>query len=416
VSLRPIVSLLLLALGCHKDAAPPPAVAQPSPPTPPAPPAPALADAAVVDAPAAPRFVELLHAVPATVRVSSRVANPAILPAHLVDRDLATAWNSATGDLVGAWIEITVPDAATIAEVRLTAGHTGKGPKGEDYFTMNPRIAKVSVAQQGTALGTFAIATERRDLQSLRVKASGGTLRIVIEEIVPGSKKSWREAAISELEVWGVPPPGWKPPPAPLSPKVEVGDPTAGTEDSVDALCAARLVEPLKASSSSINTAPPSCGSQAFALPGLKPPFTGVASTCVIPSHGVMERARSFDCAIAIASDGRWWSGLAIPQPMPPDDPPRDFFFDVEVFETIAVNLPDPMLVIRYRTTDKNEPERFTVCRATPRRGCTEPIQTEGADWKTRPRQVGADLVVERQSGTPPEDELGIVTGQLRFP
>jgi hypothetical protein len=36
---------------------------------------------------AVPDMIELLHAVPATIRLSSRVANKAILPTHIADRD-----------------------------------------------------------------------------------------------------------------------------------------------------------------------------------------------------------------------------------------------------------------------------------------------------------------------------------------
>jgi hypothetical protein len=54
-------------------------------------------------------MVELLHATPSTIRVSSRVANKAIVPAHIADHDLATAWSSRSGDLVGAWVDVNVP-------------------------------------------------------------------------------------------------------------------------------------------------------------------------------------------------------------------------------------------------------------------------------------------------------------------
>jgi hypothetical protein len=65
-------------LACHNDSEPPLLA-----------PAPALAPAPVAQ-PAKPQLVELLHAGGATVVVSSRVANRAIRPEHLVDRDLNT--------------------------------------------------------------------------------------------------------------------------------------------------------------------------------------------------------------------------------------------------------------------------------------------------------------------------------------
>ena len=75
-------------------------------------------------APAAPQPVELLHAVPSTVAVSSTVDNAAILPEHLVDRDLATAWNSRTGDTAGAWIAVRVPREVRVDQIRMSAGFT----------------------------------------------------------------------------------------------------------------------------------------------------------------------------------------------------------------------------------------------------------------------------------------------------
>ncbi len=166
----------------------------------------ARSDAAVASDAAVGGAVELLHAVPATVRVSSRVNNPKILPEHIVDRSFDTAWNSRTGDLVGAWVEVSVDDAQ-IEQVKLTVGHTGHGKKGEDYFTMNPRIAEVSVTDDGKPLGTFPMDVDNRGLQTIAEKPAG-TLRITVTKIVSGSKKNWREIAISELEVWGTLAPG----------------------------------------------------------------------------------------------------------------------------------------------------------------------------------------------------------------
>src|SRR4051812_321727 len=91
--------------------------------------APADATIAVVtDAGGGP--IDLFRAVPSTIRVSSNVKNRAIKPEHIADGNMETAWNSATGELVGAWIEISV-DGAEIESLKMTVGHTGHGPKGE---------------------------------------------------------------------------------------------------------------------------------------------------------------------------------------------------------------------------------------------------------------------------------------------
>jgi hypothetical protein len=54
-------------------------------------------------------------------------------------------------ELVGAWFEVSVEDGAWIPELRMTVGHTGTGPKGEDYFVMNPRIKAVDIVADGKA-------------------------------------------------------------------------------------------------------------------------------------------------------------------------------------------------------------------------------------------------------------------------
>src|SRR5262245_4425916 len=123
--------LVLIAVACRHDKPPP--APDPTPALIPAKPA---ADSGT-------SLVELLHAVPTTVRVSSQVRNATIKPEHLVDRDFNTAWNSRTGELAGAWIQVTVPAGAKIEQLQMTAGHTGHGPHGEDYFTMNQRITQV---------------------------------------------------------------------------------------------------------------------------------------------------------------------------------------------------------------------------------------------------------------------------------
>ncbi|HMG21495.1 MAG TPA: hypothetical protein VK607_09275 [Kofleriaceae bacterium] len=85
------VWVAVVLLGCRKAEPPAPA---PSPPAAPAAITDAGAAAAIADAvpgDTGVAQVELLRSVPSTVRVSSTVRNKAILPAHLVDRDLSTA-------------------------------------------------------------------------------------------------------------------------------------------------------------------------------------------------------------------------------------------------------------------------------------------------------------------------------------
>lgn len=172
--------------------------------------------------------VNLLTSAPTTVAVSSTVDNAAILPEHLVDGKLDTAWNSRTGDL-GAWIAVRVPKTAHVTKLRLTAGFT----KG-DFFTQNHRIKRIGVWRDGKELGTFALDLERRDLQDVAIGADGGDFTIRILESVAGTKPGWREIAISELEVWGT-----IDAPKPQKPVVRVG--------SLDVDCAKLLFPGVKA-------------------------------------------------------------------------------------------------------------------------------------------------------------------------
>ncbi len=90
----------------------------------------------------------LLPLVKSTIAVSSTVANAKILPKHLVDGDLTTAWNSRTGDLAGASIKIRMPYAGFYVDaIAMTAGFT----KG-DLFEQNG--SGVMTAELGIVDGT----------------------------------------------------------------------------------------------------------------------------------------------------------------------------------------------------------------------------------------------------------------------
>jgi hypothetical protein len=167
-------------------------------------------------------LVELLHSVPATIRLSSTVANRSILPVHIADHDMTTAWNSRTGELRGAWVDLAVPGAA-IREVRLTVGHTGTGPKGEDYFTMNPRIHRITLLDDDKELAHAELDVGKRELQVVKLPEPHTHVRLRVDEVVMGTKRSWREACISEIEAWGTLPAGVSA--KPMQPVVEVEPP-----------------------------------------------------------------------------------------------------------------------------------------------------------------------------------------------
>lgn len=149
--------------------------------------------------------VDLLRAVPTTLRVSSAYEGRLERGQRLVDGDLETAWSSRTGDLVGAWVEVELPADASVRAILLTAGFTRR-EEGLDLFTNNHRIAEVRVSRDGADLGTFSLNVESRELQRLAVAGGGGTYRITVTRVVEGSRSDWREVYISELRVMGTAP------------------------------------------------------------------------------------------------------------------------------------------------------------------------------------------------------------------
>lgn len=171
--------------------------------------------------PAGSRPVNLLTATPAVVAVSSTVTNREIVPAHLVDGDLGTAWNSRTGELQGAWIGARVPADARVTSIRMTVGFTKVDPKLGDLFTMNPRIRKVRVLRNGVPIAERTLDPAVRTLQDIPIDQPGGEYKIEVVDILPGTKPSWRESCVSELEVLGMPGPGTSSKPG--APVVHVG-------------------------------------------------------------------------------------------------------------------------------------------------------------------------------------------------
>ncbi len=196
-------------------------------------------DAPSVGAATVAPLVDLLRRAPGTtLRVSSRVRNKTIKPEHIFDGNLNTAWNSVTGELAGAWVQIEAETDSHIVEVRMTVGHTGKGKKGEDYFTMNPRITKLKVIRAGKPDTVVELDPERRDLQTVAIDGHG-TARIEVVAVKPGTKKAWREVAISELEAWGHRAASAPPLASPAKPAVAVGE----IPDATDTTPCSRLAQ-----------------------------------------------------------------------------------------------------------------------------------------------------------------------------
>lgn len=146
--------------------------------------------------------VNLLAHRSTTINVGSTVANRAIKPEHLVDGKLDTAWNSKTGDLVGAWLVVRLPADAKVQSIKLTAGFTKVDPKLGDLFTENPRIKKLRITHDKTVVEK-ELDIANRGLQEIAIAGGGGDYKIEVLAVEMGTKKDWRETCISELEVWG---------------------------------------------------------------------------------------------------------------------------------------------------------------------------------------------------------------------
>ena len=217
-----------IAVACHAKSAPDAGVSAPS----------ASASASAV-APASAPEVDLLWATDAKVAVSSRVANATDKPEHLVDHKPETAWNSKTGDLVGAWIQFRVPADASVHAIAITVGFDKKTDK-EDLFTENYRVAKVRVSHAGKTRD-FDLDPNVRAPQRVDVGTGGGDYKIEVRAVVRGTKRAWRELTVSELAVMGTAPHTH----APSAPPVLVGgldvtvvDDYATTDDATwDAAC-----------------------------------------------------------------------------------------------------------------------------------------------------------------------------------
>ncbi|MFN0253122.1 MAG: NADase-type glycan-binding domain-containing protein [Kofleriaceae bacterium] len=145
--------------------------------------------------------IDLTRSVPTTIAVSSTVDNAAIKPEHIADGKLDTAWNSQTGDLT-PHVLIRVPAETKVTAIKLTAGFTKVDKKLGDLFTMNPRIKRVRVSSGGKS-ADFTLDVAKRTLQELAIDLPPGDLHLAVLASEPGTKKSWREISISELEVWG---------------------------------------------------------------------------------------------------------------------------------------------------------------------------------------------------------------------
>ncbi|MBW2462739.1 MAG: hypothetical protein JRH11_13900, partial [Deltaproteobacteria bacterium] len=136
------------------------------------------------------------------VATSSAYRDQRVQVQRLVDGDLESAWNSRSDDLVGAWVDVRLPDDVTVTSIQMTVGYT-KANATRDLFTANQRIARVRVLHDGDEVVVHPLDIASRQLQSIPVAGGGGVYRIELVELTTGEREDWQEACISELRVMG---------------------------------------------------------------------------------------------------------------------------------------------------------------------------------------------------------------------
>lgn len=147
--------------------------------------------------------VNLLEVTESAVAVSSVYRGHDTQVVRMLDGDPETAWNSRSGDLVGAWIEVRVPESARVTGAKIIVGFTHEND-GRDLFTANQRIQSMRVSRNGESLGEFNLDTDQRTLQSMPFEGPGGVFRFEVTEALEGSTASWREICVSEFQLMGI--------------------------------------------------------------------------------------------------------------------------------------------------------------------------------------------------------------------
>ena len=144
---------------------------------------------------AQPVELDLLHAVRSDLAVSSAYRNQSSQAASLIDGNLETAWNSRTGELVGAAIEVRLPADVHVSALAMTAGFTHM-QRDTDLFLGNHRVARIRVLHEGTEVGSFPLDVNVRTLQRIPLEGTGGVYRIEVTEVLAGARDDWRETCI----------------------------------------------------------------------------------------------------------------------------------------------------------------------------------------------------------------------------
>ena len=256
----------------------------------------------------------------------------------------------------------------------------------------------------------FPLDIANRALQAIRI-AGTGTVRIDVDEIVPGSKKGWRETCVSELEAWGAPPAGWTAPARPLVPTVEVYQPPV--EAKPVSPCAdldARLAEHERQRKAEADQCAqltgegaqncgldspgtPACSDETMQIEVGAPWRSKVGVVCQTTDVHYGEGACSL--SVAAGDDGATVELTAGTPTLSID----------ALSATLQQVIPggDPELVLSLTTS--RDSAYLVVCKTSPVT-CSAPLQVASTGWKLKTRFQNGSVVTEKLDGDPPADVL----------
>ena len=243
----------------------------------------------------APLGEDLVRRLGLTVRASSTTGG-ATTADKMLDNNLQTAWNSRTGDLVGAWFEVDVPPGVTVASFAMTAGFTSQSGRN-DLFASNHRVERVSVSRDGAALGEFALDPESRAMQVFGLSGDAGTYRFTITAERAGTRPSWRELCVSEFVLYGSAPEGMAGPDA-----ADTDASAPNTDGGEDGAAAAATVSDASAAQAPENEQPEPLTPSAPAALTAEATVQSVEQFCTAMQRRRFQRAR---CAQAATERGQ---------------------------------------------------------------------------------------------------------------
>ncbi len=149
---------------------------------------------------------------PTNVRASTFVSagDRRYPPQFAFDGDPSTAWNEAGhGPGMGEWIEASFDTPTEFRRITLTTGWDRISGHGEDLFTGNSHLRRVSLQVDGRTVSTMDVAADDREVTFERLHAVGSTVRLFADAVWPGTH--WSDLCIAEIVIEGTPRPAAAP-------------------------------------------------------------------------------------------------------------------------------------------------------------------------------------------------------------